>query len=390
MGRPPLPVGTYGNINTRRLPDGRVIAQTWVRDTDGRRRRVERRAKTKTAAIHTLKEALVDRRPPSGVAEIAPTTRVEVLAEHWLRIRAGDGVRRQTLDHYEDRLGRLVYPYIGHLQLREVSTSRIQAMYDDLGAAKAAAAASPLRQVLDVAVRCDVYPANPARQARPPGRVRAQGVVLTAAQLIEIRASLSAWAAGDLHDSRGPSTPGITRRAIPDFFDLAVATGARPSELLAFRYDDLDLDADPPTITVTGTLVALKGTGTVRQPFAKSESGHRVLALPRFAEQVIRDRLRTRRPGVVDDVIFPGASGGYMPASSVRTEWRHWRTAAGHPGLEIRAIRRSIATLIAAAEGSDAAAAQLGHADTAVTETYYIAKTAAVAPDLTALLQTLA
>jgi integrase len=33
------------------------------------------------------------------------------------------------------------------------------------------------------------------------------------------------------------------------------ATGARPNEVLALRWSDVDLLADPPTVTITGTLI---------------------------------------------------------------------------------------------------------------------------------------
>ncbi len=45
---------------------------------------------------------------------------------------------------------------------------------------------------------------------------------------------------------------------------LLLATGARPAELLAVRWDDIDLDAEPPTLTITGTSAEIRGQGLIR------------------------------------------------------------------------------------------------------------------------------
>lgn len=54
---------------------------------------------------------------------------------------------------------------------------------------------------------------------------------------------------------------------------------------------------------------------------------------------------------------------------------------------EFRTMRRTVTTLIDRTSGDTDAAAQLGHAATAVTRRYYIAARAASAPDLTEILE---
>jgi hypothetical protein len=60
MPRPPLPIGTYGTISTRKVADG-FRASTRFRDHDGITRKVERAASTETAAKNRLREHLRDR-----------------------------------------------------------------------------------------------------------------------------------------------------------------------------------------------------------------------------------------------------------------------------------------------------------------------------------------
>jgi integrase len=44
-------------------------------------------------------------------------------------------------------------------------------------------------------------------------------------------------------------------RLLAAFVELLAATGARPNEVLALRWSDVDPLADPPTATITGTLI---------------------------------------------------------------------------------------------------------------------------------------
>ncbi|MGB6246141.1 tyrosine-type recombinase/integrase, partial [Gordonia sp. (in: high G+C Gram-positive bacteria)] len=282
---------------------------------------------------------------------------------------------------------------LGGLQLREMTAARVQALFTrTLSATGARRAAPPLRMILDVAVAADALTTNPARQIRLPRKQQTDTEYLTAEQILDLRAKLDLWADGKLPGQKTDyhRTRRASRTSLPDIVDLAVATGCRTSEILALRFQDVDFAADPVTVTVTGTLVRVAGQGTIRQPFTKTDAGHRTLTLPGFAETVLRDRLRDRRLGVTDGVVFPGDDGGLLTANAVQREWRLCRDLAGFPGLELRALRRSVATLIAEAAGVDAAAAQLGHHGTAVTEKHYIARKAAVVPNLTELLQALA
>lgn len=60
MARPRTPVGAYGSIAVRRRGD-RLIAETRIRDADGRLRHVRVIARTAAQARQALKERLLDR-----------------------------------------------------------------------------------------------------------------------------------------------------------------------------------------------------------------------------------------------------------------------------------------------------------------------------------------
>lgn len=82
-GRPRTPIGTHGAINTRR-ESGRVVAETRVRDLDGRLRQVRASGPTAAAARTRLMERIRERPslPSSGV--LRPTSSFADLADLWL------------------------------------------------------------------------------------------------------------------------------------------------------------------------------------------------------------------------------------------------------------------------------------------------------------------
>jgi len=83
VGRPPLPVGTFGKIGFTEQPDGVVQARARFRDFDGRTRLVSKIGASRAAAERALKRELATRRVPGGGA-ITAGTRVDALADAWL------------------------------------------------------------------------------------------------------------------------------------------------------------------------------------------------------------------------------------------------------------------------------------------------------------------
>ena len=82
-GRPRTPIGTHGTVNTRRT-GGRVVAETRVRDLDGRLRQVRATAVTAAAARARLMERLRERPAVPGAGILRPTSRFADLADLWL------------------------------------------------------------------------------------------------------------------------------------------------------------------------------------------------------------------------------------------------------------------------------------------------------------------
>lgn len=84
VGRPPLPVGTAGKISFLKIAKNRVRARTQFRDYDGVTRPVTRYGPSRAVAERRLKEALRDRRGPTGDGAISGETRFRDVAQIWL------------------------------------------------------------------------------------------------------------------------------------------------------------------------------------------------------------------------------------------------------------------------------------------------------------------
>ncbi len=147
MGRPPLPLGTYGKVLILTLPNGQVQARAKFRDYDGRVRLVSRVGRSRAAAERALKTELSNRQAPGGVGAITAGTRMANLADTWLD--ADHGWSTGTLRTYRSVARKQIQPAFGQLCIREVTPGVVGRALSAIakssgpGAAKSARACLP-------------------------------------------------------------------------------------------------------------------------------------------------------------------------------------------------------------------------------------------------------
>lgn len=90
--------------------------------------------------------------------------------------------------------------------------------------------------------------------------------------------------------------------------DIFLATGARIGEVLAIRWQDIDLQAEPLTITISGTVVMERGRGAYRQDHPKTRAGFRTMKVPPFAAQTLHRKFAAEQPNP-EDMLFPSSTG---------------------------------------------------------------------------------
>src|SRR3954447_17065244 len=122
MGRPPLPVGTFGKIGFLLLPSGEVQARARFRDFDGRTRLVSKTGATRASAERALKTELAARRGPGGAGVITASSRVSALVEAWMD--ADHGWSTGTERTYRSVIRTSVLPAFGQLTLQEGTPRR--------------------------------------------------------------------------------------------------------------------------------------------------------------------------------------------------------------------------------------------------------------------------
>ena len=367
MARPPLPVGTMGEIRCYKTAKSRFRAVAKYRDYDGVTRQVERTGKSDTQARNRLKEACRDRGRTDAAAEITPATTVKAVAEEWFSeiqaaVVAGDR-SPSTAQAYRDRLDNQVIPSMGALRLREISVSRVdrvlKATREHHGVSVAKLTRTVLSGIFGLAVRHDAMDGNPVRDAAP---VRTNGKIslsMELSQVWDLRAKVAA-------DKRAKDWD------LVDFIDLMLATGLRIGETLAITWAAVDLVAG--TVEVRGTIIRVKGEGVLIKPKPKSKSGWRIIELPTWAVEMLKRRHDEHVPNEWN-VVFTSTTGRLRDPSNTQGDLRQVFDDAGYPDITSHTFRRTVATLMDHAGLTGRAAAdQLGHAKVSMTQDNYFGR----------------
>ncbi|MFD3400092.1 tyrosine-type recombinase/integrase [Kribbella sp. NPDC058693] len=330
MPRPPLPIGTWGEISTRPLKTTKNSkptkhqAHAKFRDHDGKVRAVTATGTTKTAARAALLLKLQNRAKTNHSAELTAAHKVNHLLDLWEKRFEGlvaDGTRSPTsLATYRRALRNHVRPAIGELHIGEATTQRLDAaltgIKEHAGAPTARTCRAIISSAMKLAVRYGALTVNPAREvdaieANPKHPPRA----LTTEEVVLLQTCLTA----DEH---------AVEADLPDLVTFMLATGVRIGEALAVLWNQIDLDNG--TVEITHTIARLPGEGLIRKT-TKSRTGERVLSLPTWAATSLRARhavdIRPATP------VFPDTIGGFRDPSNTR---RSLRTALSTVGSTAR------------------------------------------------------
>lgn len=389
MPRPPLQIGTWGKISRDEVTPGVWRAMARFRDFDGVTRKVEARAAAiskndrGSKAEQALISALKDRAMPAG-DDITPDMRLNRLAEIWWLEFMDQDRATNTRRRYREVLDSYVCPGVGGLTLREATVSRLdrflKATRVKHGNGSAKLAKTLLSAMLGLAARHGAIGANPLRDVAKVPVSRKEVRALTLEEAAALRAGLGQWQLDS--KPRGRKRPDD----LLDVVDIMLATGARIGEALALRWKDVDLKSARPTMTVTGTIIYVKGEGLTIQEHPKSTNSRQQYFLPAFAVEMLLRRQVQQLISNPWDVVFPSSTGTLRDPGNFRKQWRSARDELGFQWVTPHTFRKSVGTLLANANGMASASAQLGHSNERITSRHYVQKTHE-APDMTGLLQ---
>ncbi|TFC74582.1 site-specific integrase [Cryobacterium sp. TMS1-20-1] len=390
-GRPRLPISTFGAITTQQVSLGIFRSVTRFRDWDGQTRKVTATGSSRNDAQAALKSDLAARLRAGGSGDLlTASSPFLLLAAAWMEDVMLDVDRTQgTKDTYQRELRVLVLPFFENFTIREVTVGRIELFLRQQRAQsypRAKHSRTLLGMILAFAVRREIIPRNPmketSRMKKPPHTPKA----LTTEQIAAIRLAAREWR---MEDGRmGPRSDGQVR----DIIEVMLGTATRIGEALALRQCDVDMDADPPRVNISGTLVVHNKAGVHRQEHPKTHESNRVIGVPQFAADVIRQRLALLDPDDAEHLLFYSRVGTPLTPYNVRRTFRGILRNAGLEGLGItpHSFRRTGATLLANELGMQAAADMLGHTSTSTTKAHYAEPDRTVKPGPAAVLQKLA
>lgn len=380
-----------GEINTKKdKATGRWVARARYRDGAGKSVPIKRQGRTAGGAKQALRAAVRAAEENWGEASSASPLTVARLAAEWLQVirpasvvidpqtQSGStptaGLRMQSWLQYEQKLTAHVIPVLGDIPVETLTTPQCQraihALYDveaGTGFRTASLTKQVFQQLLDHAVQQGYRNDNPVRSISKIPRKREKPKIMTPNTVRRVHTAVA-----ERQVEPGVGGPKPTSR-LADAVLLIAATGMRVGEVLAIRWEDVDLSSTPPTVTVSGTLV--EGRYFYRQDFPKSEDSERIypITVPWASGMLLRRSANAEatRTGAV----FGTRNGTFWRPSNFRKDFARALEAAGiTETVTPHSFRRTVATELAEWYNDQSASIQLGHSSPEVTRRSYIVR----------------
>lgn len=346
--------------------------RTWLiriflgRDGSGRRRYLNRTVHgTKKDAQAVLHSLLTDNDRGTLIEPSRET--LDSFLDRWLRDVASVKVRGNTLEQYRQTLKLYVKPVLGRVRICDLELADFNRLYR--GIEKRGLSARTVRlthAVISGALEHAVTKEqtllrNPARGAELPRARKPKIVALTANQLAKLRVA----AARDAH--------GVV-------FLFAVTTGMRPSEYLALRWKDIELDACTATVVRS---IHRAGSEKWRFEEPKTHSSRRAVTFPPTMAKALKAHRASQAKRRIaagsawqdHDLVFCTEIGTPINVQNLKNRsFKPILEEAGIPSsTRLYDLRHTMATLLID-EGVDprTVADRLGHSSVATTLGTYV------------------
>lgn len=376
MGRPPLPIGTYGKIRVTEEKPGSFRARCLYRDFDGNTYEVARFGSSEAAAVRRLKEALRDWVAPVVAEGVTASSKLVDVGRLWLAELEADAEQQYkswgTIDTYRNRFENIIVPNVGALRMREIDNPKVgvptfdrlcRRVRDESSVSSAKTVRAILSGICAFALRYGALGSNPVREvgrleSKKAKNQRQKPRALTADQVLDLLAKLDADEIAARDD-------------LPDLVRLFLASGERTGEALAAYWPDFDEDGR--LLSMAGNMIRAKGRGKILNR-GKTENAVRPIPLPDWCVRMLA--VRRAIAGNLDGPIFPSSTGTVREASNVRNRaWRPFAQRAGYEWVTFRTFRKTVATLLDEAGLTARQIADiLGHARPSMTQDVYMGR----------------
>jgi integrase len=265
-------------------------------------------------------------------------------------------IEPNTYGPYERHVRRHLVPYIGKVQLVKLAAIHAQGLYASLTEAGVSAAlqrkiGTTLSIALNAAVRLDLIRGNVAAKVSKP---KAEKPDIPVWDPDQVGAFLQAAKSDRLYP----------------YYLVALDSGARPGELFALTWNDIDFAGGFMTINKTleeiGASQRVKATKTPR-------SRRRIDLSPDTLQELASHRKAALAAGRIGDPVFHDGQGGYLRQTKVmRYSFKPALARAGLPNVGLYVMRHTCATLLLLADQpAKVVSERLGHASVAMTLDVY-------------------
>ncbi len=295
--------------------------------------------------------------------------KVDEYLERWLKEYAEPRVSPKTYERYAAIVRQNIVPAIGNYALSKLNPLHIQSFYTEalssgrksrrggLSAQTVVHFHRVLRKALDQAIKWQLLARNPADAVEPPKVPRQQ---MRALNENEAAALIRLVKGGRLH--------------LPVF--IAVTTGLRRGEILALRWEDLDLELGQ--VVVCRSLEQTKNGLRFKSP--KTERGRRMVTLPGITLAELKSHKATQAqdrlalgPAYEDHgLVCPRIDGSPWPPDAFSTAFADLIRKSDLPHVRFHDLRHSHATqLLRQGVHPKVVSERLGHSNIGITlDTY--------------------
>lgn len=390
MGRPPLPIGGHGKVNTTDLtPDAAGTkkdpktfeSRCRLKDRDGSIIQLRRSGQSRTAAENALQKRITELLKEIRGGQFDASTRFSTLAESWLG-ELEDEAARGTVSHdtvrlYRGSLKNHINPRLGALRVGVELTGTaldrlVRDRHDRVGYPTARTVRAVLRGVCAYAVR---HGALKVDLSKSIGRLvegdKKEIRALTPQERKDLIVGLGKVAIAHRTDKLGRSlgTRAQVWEDLPDLVRVMLSTGVRLGELLALVGSNFYRDDGQPKVLIEARIVREHGQ-LVRKAYRKGSKNILILAVPDWSVAV----WNRRKLAVGAGPMFGSVGGGFVHPTNMGHRLREAFDEAGFDWVTSHVFRKTVAAALdEAGLPTRHIADQLGHANEATTRKHYVA-----------------
>jgi integrase len=291
--------------------------------------------KSEKEVLRKVRQAIYERE--QGTLATGPQQTVKQFLEYWLEKVHRLNIRPGTYEDHALIVQKHLIPALGHLRLQKLTGHHIQSLY-----------------------------AQKSGEGLSPGRVGLIHAVLHGALSHAVRMNLVARNVSDgvdlppveKHEIQ-PLTPDQAQQLLQKVGELrlgalltmALATGMRKGELLALRWQDVDMKSGELRVRRTVRYMGKRG---FLEGKPKTKSSARRIVLPGFVVEVlsqhrllqIEARLQAGDLWVERDLVFCNARGNFIEPSTLREQFLKVLEEMGFPHMRFHDLRHTAATLL--------------------------------------------